>query len=238
MKIRIGAVIFLVLAAASSTVFAQQIRGTLVSVHGNGAVHAANDQVDVQFNVEELDKDRAAAASRVNQKIRHGTEMLKKLDPTARLTTARYYTYPVYDEPSNPAKRPAIVSWRVGQYVYFHTKDLQQLPAVVAEAEQTLSVGSVQFSLSEELTKTLESQRIAAAYANLQERIQIIASAMGKNPADAIVESLDVDGGYQPIQHVMVTGSSVRKQVPVEEPSFEPGESTLDATVSAKIRFN
>jgi predicted secreted protein len=48
--------------------------------------------------VEEQDKDKAAAASRVNQKMKQGTDIVRKEDGKATLKTMGYYTYPVYPE--------------------------------------------------------------------------------------------------------------------------------------------
>ena len=69
--------------------------GTLVIVPAYGEVKHANDQVRITFNVEEQDKDKAAAASRVNVKMKQGTDILKRQDPQAILQTRGYYTYPV-----------------------------------------------------------------------------------------------------------------------------------------------
>ena len=57
--------------AASATAFAQspaQTSGTLVIVPAYGEVKHANDEARLTLMVEEQDKDKAAAASRVNQK--------------------------------------------------------------------------------------------------------------------------------------------------------------------------
>ena len=48
--------------------------------------------------IEEQDKDKTAAASRVNQKMKQGTEIIRREDPQAKLKTHGYYTYPVYPE--------------------------------------------------------------------------------------------------------------------------------------------
>ena len=84
-----------VLAVASLSAYAQtkvQTTGALVVVPAYGEVKHVNDQVRVTFTIEEQDKDKAAAASRVNQKMKQGTEILKRQDPQAILQTRGYYT--------------------------------------------------------------------------------------------------------------------------------------------------
>src|SRR5471032_1485745 len=81
---------------------------TLVVVPAFGEVKHANDQVVATLAIEEQDKDKAAAASRVNLKMKQGSEIVKKEDPQASLKTLGYYTYPVYPEerPLLPGQQP------------------------------------------------------------------------------------------------------------------------------------
>jgi uncharacterized protein YggE len=51
---------------------AVQTTGTLVVVPASGEVQHANDQVVATLAIEEQDKDKAVAASRVNTKMRQG----------------------------------------------------------------------------------------------------------------------------------------------------------------------
>ena len=59
--------------AGAQTVPAPSTAGTMVIVPANGEVRHANDQATVTFAVEEFDKDKAAAAARVNRKMKEGT---------------------------------------------------------------------------------------------------------------------------------------------------------------------
>jgi uncharacterized protein YggE len=124
---------------------AVQTTGTLVVVPASGEVQHANDQVVATLAIEEQDKDKAVAASRVNTKMRQGLEILKKEDPVAMLKTQGYYTYPVYAEErplpnGQPARQRAITGWRVGQYVQMTTTSLDKLPKTVAAAQKVLAL--------------------------------------------------------------------------------------------------
>ena len=87
-----------VLVAAAATVAlsaqAQSLptSGTLVVVPAFGEVKHVNDQVVATLAVEEQDKDKAAAASRVNQKMNKGIAIAKQADPSAALKSYGYYT--------------------------------------------------------------------------------------------------------------------------------------------------
>ena len=71
----------------ASHAVAQQTKNSLIVITGNGEVTAKNDQAKVTFFVEERDKDKGLAASRVNKKMNEGIEILKKSDPEAKLET-------------------------------------------------------------------------------------------------------------------------------------------------------
>lgn len=223
-----------------------QTSGTLVVVSAFGEVRHVNDQARATFMIEEEDKEKAAAASRVNQKMKQGIEILKREDLPASFKTHGYYTYPVYtDDQTQPrqsarARNPA--SWRVGQLLEVTTSNLGGLPKAVAAVQRVLALRNLNFGLTEETLGKLEEQRITAAYRNLTVRIEAVAKAMGRNPLDAVLEVIDFEGGSASIsQHDVVGAKAMRatsmEVPPVEEPSFEPGETTLNTQVSAKVKF-
>lgn len=222
--------------------------GTLVIVPAHGEVKHANDQVIATLAIEEQDKDKAAAASRVNQKMNKGIAIVKQADPQASLKTQGYYTYPVYpeDRPLPPGTMPKTrvpTSWRVGQYLQVTTTNLAALPKTVAAAQGVLSLNGLQFGLTPATTRKLDDQRIAATYLNLNERIASIANAMGRKVADAVLDTVDFEGSGNYAQREggqaapMMMRAKMSDSNQVEEPSFEPGETTLEMHLVGKVKF-
>ncbi|MBB3224787.1 SIMPL domain-containing protein [Pseudoduganella umbonata] len=222
--------------------------GTTVIIPAYGEVKAANDQATAVLAVEEQDKDKAAAASRVNQKMKQGLEILKREDPRASLKTMNYYTYPVYpeDRPVQPmaANKPRVpTAWRVGHYVEVKTTNLAGLPKTVAAAQKILTLNAINFGLTPEATKKLDDQRIAATYRNLNERITSVAAAMGRPVADAVLDTVDFEGSGNYADRegapapVMMAMRKSMDSAEVAEPSFEPGETTLQMRLVGKVRF-
>ncbi len=223
--------------------------GTLVVVPANGEVVHANDQVTVTLAVEEQDKDKAAAASRVNQKMNQGAAIVKKADPQAVLKTQGYYTYAVYPEtaplPPGVAAKPRLpTGWRVGQYLQVTTTNLAALPKTVSAAQGVLTLNRLNFGLAPATIRKLDDQRIAAAYQNLNERVAAIAGAMGRNVNDAVIDTIDFEGSGNYAQRANMAGARAMSADAmgyggnqVAEPSFEAGETTLNMGLVAKIRF-
>ena len=237
------------LAANAAPLESLPITGTLVVVPAYGEVKHVNDQAVITLAVEEVDKDKAAAASRVNQKMKQGLDIVKKEDPQASLKTQGYYTYPVYPDevpqpPGQPRKPRVPTSWRVGQSLQATTANLAGLPKTVAAAQRIMTLNELRFGLTPETTRQLDDQRIAATYRNLNERINSIASAMGRKLGDAVLDTVDFEGSGNYTDHVTVTGArtlmaaqAVKADYSVAEPSFEPGETTLQMRLVAKVRF-
>ena len=245
---KLVAIAALVIATQAS---AQQIptTGTLVIVPANGEVTARNDMATATFMAEEQHKDKATAASRVNVKMREGTAIIKKADPQAELKTYGYYTYPVYPEdrppqPMNAApKAPSPVAWRVGQYLQVKTTSIATLEKTVAAAQRVVALNGLNFHLSPQAQKKLDGERIAATYKNLNERVAAIASAMGRNVNDAVLDTVDFEGSGNyagdtaAAAPMMMMERAQAKSAQVEEPTFEPGDTTLHMRLVGKVRF-
>lgn len=230
---------------ASSAAPAAQTSGTLVIVPAFGEVRHPNDEARVTFMVEEQDKDKAAAASRVNLKMKQGTEVLRKEDPKAVLKTGGYYTYPIYADEGQPrpmTKPRQAIGWRVGQYLEVTTSNLADLPRTVAAAQKVVALSGLHFALSPATSRKLEEERIAAAYGNLTDRIAAVAKAMGRNVSDAVLDTVDFEasGAFAERADMRMAKpmtASAAGAPAVEEPSFEPGETVLNTRVVGKVRF-
>lgn len=239
--------------ALAAQVHAQSVPtvGSLVIVPAFGEVTHANDEATANFMVEEQDKDKSAAASRVNQKMKQGTAIVRKEDPKAALKTLGYYTYPVYPEdrplPNGmPSGKPRLpTGWRVGQYLEVKTTNIGGLQKMTAAVQKVLALNGIVFGLAPATTKALDEQRIAATYQNLNERIASIAKAMGRKVGDATLDTVDFEGSgnYAGGQGEAADAGgpqlmrAMKAQPEVAEPSFEPGETTLRMRLVGKVRF-
>jgi predicted secreted protein len=240
-------------AQAQTAPAAATTSGTLIIVPASGEVKHANDEATVTFSVEEQDKDRAAAQARVNQKMKQGTDIVRREDPQAQLKTVNYYSYPVYPEvPDNPprpmanaAVRRIPIGWRVGQYLEVKTRSLDNLPKTAAAAQKVLAISNIDYHLSPELTRKLDDERIAATYRNLNERIVSIAHAMGRNVSDAVIDTVDFEGsghyaggqGEGAAAPMAMMRGKRADSGEMPEPSFEPGETRLEMRVVGKVKF-
>jgi predicted secreted protein len=236
----------LMLAGAAFAAHAQSgvsATGAQIVVPATGELTLPNDQVRATLMIEEQGKDKALAASRVNQKMQQGIEIVKRQDPQAQLKTHGYFTYAVYaDTPPNSRQTPAIVGWRVGQYLQVTSTSLTTLPKTIAAAQAVLTLNGLEFGLAPATSRKLDDALIAATYQNLNQRIASIARAMGRSPTDAVIETIDFEGSGnyanpEAAVRPMMMRAAATVQDAVAEPSFEPGESTVSMRLVGKLRF-
>lgn len=217
--------------------------GMLIVLPASGTVRQANDQVTIVMTVEDTNKDKALAQSRVNQKMKQGLALLRQADPQASFQTQSYSTYPVYSDQSTQPRVPS--AWRVAQSLRVTTTNLAGLPKTVAAGQGVLGLSNLYFGLAPATAQKLDDERIAATYANLNQRVRAVAAAMGRDPADAVVEVMDFEGSGNYADRaappapaaIMARATSMQAAPAVEEPSFEPGETTLTMRAVGKVRF-
>ncbi len=235
-------------------VFASQVRaqvvteGVVLRVPAAGTVTHVNDEATLTFTAQETGRDKAATASLVNKKMKQGADIVRAQDSTAKLMTLNYTTSPVYKKvkgsssDSDDGEGREIVGWRVEQSLTATTKNFAGLPKMVAAAQGTLGLSSIDFHLSEAVGKTLDDQRIVATYQNLNERIASLARAMGRKVGDAMLEGVDLEeAANAPLNRDGYLFGAVANRahgtVKATEPSFEPGETTLQMRLVGKVKF-
>ena len=220
--------------------------GTVITVSATGEVKHANDQAHLMLRLDEQDKDRSTAVSRLNQKMKQGIALVKRDDATAVLTTRGYSTTPIYsDEPQKPgAKLRQILGWRVSQSLDVVTTNLTGLPATVADAQTLFALQGLSFSLTEPAVRKLDEERIKTAWRNLVARIAAVTLAMGRSSADATVELVELDSSANPSMQqkmAMPMAMSMRQSsndaMSIDAPDFEPGETALSLNISGKVRL-
>ncbi len=216
--------------------------GTLVTLSAVGEVKHSNDLAHATLRLDEQDKDRALAVSRLNQKMKQGIALVKRDDSAAVLTTRGYATTPVYADEAqkSAAKLRQVIGWRASQSLEVVTANLVGLPAMIADAQSLFALQGLSFSLSEPAARALDEERIQVTYRNLVARIGAVAKSMGRNAADTTIESIDVDTAANfalqqrsPMAMMRSNGDAAA----IETPDFEAGETALTLQMIAKVRF-
>lgn len=230
--------IALALAVVAGSAFAQappaRFEGTLLVMTGAAELEVANDEAALSFYFEQQEPELARAQSLVNQRIADGVAAIKRADPKAAVATSGYGSYPVYQ----PGSARKIIGWRARQSVNVKTSDLANLPKMIAAGQQQLALGGIEFRLSQGARERVEGELIERAIANLNARVAAVARALSVPVARQRIEELNfgIPTGVRPPMIAMARMSGAAAE-PVVEPQIDPGQTTQQVTVSAKVRF-
>lgn len=222
------------IASAQPASLPPRFDGTLVLMTGQADIEVPNDEAFASFYVEVQDADLARAQSQVNQRVAEATALLKRADAAGEVQTSGYSSYPVYR--GDAGRKP--VGWRVRQGVSLRTRDLAALPRTVAAVQSVAALGSIDFRVSRAAREKLEAELIERALASLNARVAAVAQAMSVPAARIRTEELNF--GVQQIERpmpMMMARAAAAPADAVAEPSFEPGRSQQQMSVTAKVRF-
>jgi len=208
--------------------------GTLVVIAGSAEMDVANDEAVASLYVELTDADLARAQSLVNQRAAEGVAQLKRGDPKALIETSGYASYPIYAR--DPAKK--VTAWRVRQSITLRTNELSSLGRTLAGAQQQLALAGLDFRLSRAAREKVEADLIQRAIANLNARIAAAAQALDVPKARVRIEELNFGGlGNERPPIVPMARAMVQSGEGVAEPQFDPGRTTQQLSVTARVRF-
>ncbi|MCU0765644.1 MAG: SIMPL domain-containing protein [Burkholderiaceae bacterium] len=223
---------FVAVPAAAQPQQPQRADGTLLLMTAGAVVEVDNDEARAMFFFEAQEAELPRAQSLVNQRVAEGVAQLKRADPSARVETSGYSSYPVYQ----PGSQRKLVGWRVRQGVTLRTGDLAALPRTVAAAQQHLALGGIDFQLSRAARTRVEAELIEQAIGNLNDKIAAAARVL-KVPAERVrLEELNFGAAPPPVPR-MRADMMAAAAPPVEEPQFDAGRSAQQLTVTGKARL-
>jgi uncharacterized protein YggE len=142
-----------------------------------------------------------------------------------------------------PVKQRMPTAWRVGQYLEVTTTNLDKLPKTVAAAQKILTLNSINFGLTPETAKSWTISALpppTRTSTSVSPRSPTPWAARSAMPCwtrwtskvRAITPSVS-----EPTHLPMAMRMKAADAVEVAEPSFEPGETTLQMQVVGKVRF-
>lgn len=210
-----------------------RFEGTLLLMTGAADIEVPNDEAVASLYAEVQDADLARAQSQVNARVSAALADLRRLDPKAQFETAGYSSYPVYGR--DPGRR--VVAWRVRQSVTLRTGDFTVLPRAIAGAQAQLALGGIDFRLTRAARERVEADLVRSAVADLKRRVAAAAGALGVPPDRMRIEELNFGVPLERGPVVMARMAAAPAADAVVEPSFEPGRTTQQVTVSAKVRL-
>jgi len=207
----------------------------LITVSGDGAVHAPPDQATVRVGVTAIAPRSTDAMAQVNTSLAAVLGSIAALGiPPRDLQTSGLALQPNY-KPRQPGddSPPQIDSYRATNNVTVTVRDLSQVGPVLdaATANGANSISGVQFGFANEAQ--LRQQALASATSDALAKAQAIATAAGVGPI--ALQSVDETSVTVP-QPVAFAAAAPAPSGAAPTP-VESGEMTVNAHIQATFTF-
>lgn len=211
---------------------------TLISLSASEEVEVQQDLLIANLEVNMQDDDPEALQDDINKAMEKAVALAKKY-PSVKVATRQYYVYP-YDYDPNPrpvdgsAPQQTKRSWRGSQGLELKGAQANELLELTGELQSMgLVMNGLNYTLSPALLEQTQESLLEAALTKLKAKAERAAKALGKTSADLLEVNIDMGGGYspQPMMRTMAMDSGAAK---MSAPVAEPGQSTVNLTVSAR----
>lgn len=209
------------------------------NVEGSASLEAIPDQAEVTLGITLAGTDIASTQDKVNVTIKTITDQLKKQGVNSEnITTQNYQVYPEYNYELEPA---TVNGYRVSTNLHVEIDDLSKVSEVIdtATANGANQVGGIQFTLSDELEKTLTKQARMEAIENAKENARELSSLAGMRLGRIINITESRGGGVQPpIAFARSEMMAMDAGGGIAPTPIEPGSSTFEYYVTLSYETN
>ncbi len=187
-----------------------------------------NDRVVALLAVTAEDRDPARLATHINDNMAWA---LAQLDDRQAIKprSGTYQTFPVYDDRK-------IVRWRGRQELQLESGDVDRLSRLIGSLQERLQVQSLQFSVSPERRRGVESGLIEEALAAFQRRAELVRKSLGADAYRLMDVTVHTGGTHRPVPLRAEAAASMTR-AGVSTPAMEQGTTRITVQVSGRIHL-
>jgi predicted secreted protein len=196
-----------------------------VQLSASAQTQVENDTVIATLYAQEEGSDSVQLVNLVNKRIEEAIKHIKQHD-AIKLQTSGYSTTPVYHNNK-------ITGWRVRQSLRLESQEMTLMSPVLGQLQQTLSLQSMNFTVSPELKNTTDDRLIGQALTVFGQRAKNITSKLGRKNYKIVDINVSTQVDHYPRRNYQGAAMATR----MAAPSIETGEQTLQVTVSGQIEM-
>ena len=184
---------FLIVATLNSTTFAHEsdsLNYNIINIQAEASRDVSNDEMHAVLYIEQSNKQPANLAAQINQLMNNALATAKKYS-NVKVTTGSQSSYPIYDNENRKLKE-----WRGRAEIRIESTNFQAASKLISELQQNFQTQSINFTVSENQRKKVESDLIIEASKNFQQRAQSLAQAWNKTGYDLVNINLNTNTQY------------------------------------------
>ncbi len=212
----------LLLWSLSLNLYAEVDNRHIVSLSASATQSVENDTAIIRFAAKAQARDPADVIHIINQKMQQALEDLEDVRGIT-LQTGSYQVTPIYD-------KNRITIWRGSQTLILQTQNLEQLPELIAQVQNSLPYQSMQFTLSSEERLRIEKQLMPEAIDNFKAQAKLAMQSFGAQQALPLETQIQT----QPPQNTPMLKAMAMHDA---APALKAGKSQVTVTVRGKFVF-
>ncbi|HHO59364.1 MAG TPA: DUF541 domain-containing protein [Thiotrichales bacterium] len=185
-----------------------------------------NDIMVAIVYAEEEGSQVSTLSSIVNQKIRHGLDLVKKY-PAIKHQTNAYSSSPIYNDNK-------IKGWRVRQSLRLESSDMGLMSEVLGKLQRHLALQSMSFTVSPQSKNKQDEQLIDEALEAFDQRATQVVKKLSRKGYKIIDINIATAGsrGVRPSYQMRAMAMEADAA-----PAISAGEQTVSVTVSGSIEL-
>ena len=218
--------ILLLATAAAGAAEPRAPRYNLVEFQADAQREVQNDLLNATLYVELNDANPAALANAMNKRVNEALSVAKE-HKGVRARSGGNQTFPVY------SRSNVLQGWRGRAEIRIESKDFEAASALIGKLQAGMQLGGINFSVSPETRRAVESELITEAIAAFKSRADVVRTAVGG--AGYKLVRLDVGGGFQPQPVRLMQQRAAVSSSEVTAPELEGGVTRITMTVHGAI---
>lgn len=220
------------LATAAIAAPSEALNYNIVNLSAEASREISNDEMHAVLYIEKSNKQPAELATQITQLMNQAIATARKY-PTVKIETGAQSTYPVYDNDNRKLKE-----WRGRAQIRLESKDFKATSQLIAELQQHFQTESINFKISAEKRKKVESELLIEASKNFQQRAQSLAQTWNKSGYQLVTLNMNTNHySPQPVPRMaMMKVTSNDMAVPEQEVAV--GESQMTVSANGAIQLN
>ncbi|MCP3687429.1 MAG: SIMPL domain-containing protein [Gammaproteobacteria bacterium] len=199
-----------------------------VSFSVSASEEVENDTLVVQMFAQREGSNTAKLAQEVNQLMTEAMTQARTV-PAVKAQTGEYNTSPIYRDRT-------ITGWRVRQGLSLESRDVTALSKLIADLQQQLAVGRINYILSPALKRQIDEQLTTEAIAQFNRRAALISKNMAGSGYRLVSMNINTSGN-QPRMRAMAESAAIGSFKPAT-PTLEAGTQTVVLRIDGTIELD
>ncbi|OTG87778.1 hypothetical protein B9T31_03240 [Acinetobacter sp. ANC 4558] len=222
----------LLTAVISSTSFAHDadnLNYNIVNIQAEATRNISNDEMNAVMYIEQSNRQPNVLANQINQLMNKALTSAKKY-PNVKVSTGSQNSYPIYDNDNRKLKE-----WRSRAEIRLVSTDFQATSQLISELQQDFQTQSINFTVSDNQRKKIESELLIEASKNFQQRAQSLSQAWNKTGYNLVSLNLNTNNQYP--APIMMRAASAKFSSDSIAQEVAGGESTVTVNANGTIQF-